>query len=136
MKVPAKELLNIVAHLLHPHLRRPLDLLFPLALDLIVAHYGGDKLMDQCRDNPWSRAIELLEQVITTGCPVVTRLVVLRYLTTLPQSLGNLLVELVPVGNDDHTAVANILFYPPSQPDHQQALARALRVPYDAALAS
>ncbi len=60
-----------------------------------------------------------LEEIVATGCLVVARLVVLRYLTTLPQPLSNLLVELIAVGNDDHTAVANILSYPPSQPDHQ-----------------
>ena len=75
--------------------------------------------MDQRRDDPWCRTIELPEEIVATGCLVVARLVVLRYLTTLPQPLSNLLVELIAVGNDDHTAVANILSYPPSQPDHQ-----------------
>jgi hypothetical protein len=47
----------------------------------------------------------------------------------------NLLVQLVAVGDDEHARVGIVLQDPPRQQHHDDALAAALRVPNDAALA-
>ena len=57
----------------------------------------------------------------------------------LPDALENLLdllVQLGAVGNDQHAAAGNALADPLRQPDHDQALAAALGVPENAALAT
>ena len=51
------------------------------------------------------------------------------------EDLLDLLVQLVAVGDDQHAGVGDVLANPLGQPHHGQALAAALRVPDDAALA-
>ena len=58
----------------------------------------------------------------------------MRLLTRFAEPVGDLLVEFVAVGDDDDTGVRLVLADPLREPDHHQRLARALRVPDDAAL--
>jgi len=48
----------------------------------------------------------------------------------------DLLIQLDAVGDDDHARVGHVFADPLREPDHDQALARALRVPDDAAFAT
>ena len=51
------------------------------------------------------------------------------------KDLLDLLVQFGAVGDDQHPRILHVLAYPLGQPHHRQALAAALRVPDDAALA-
>ena len=51
------------------------------------------------------------------------------------EHLLDLLVQFRAVGDDQHAGILHVLANPLGQPDHRQALARALGVPDDAALA-
>lgn len=46
----------------------------------------------------------------------------------------NLVIQLIPVSDDDHTAVCNVLPDPLGEPDHDERLTGALRVPDDPSL--
>ena len=51
------------------------------------------------------------------------------------EDLLDLLIQFGAVGDDQHAGIGDVLPYPLGQPDHRQALAAALGVPDDAALA-
>ena len=51
------------------------------------------------------------------------------------EHLLDLLVQFRAVGDDQHAGIGDVLPNPLGEPDHDQALAAALRVPDDAALA-
>ena len=94
----------------------------------LLAVFLAAELVDQRADQPRRGGVERGDQVRAALGAVDVFVDALEHLL-------DLLVQLGAVGDDQHAGVGDVLPDPLGQPDHDQALARALGVPDDAALA-
>ena len=93
-----------------------------------VAFLRRAELLDERADQPVTAGLERVHQVRAAAGAADA-------LADALEDLLDLFVQLGAVGDDQHAAVRHALADPLGQPDHRQALAAALRVPDDAALA-
>ena len=84
------------------------------------------ELVDKRRDEPVPARIERCDQIITA-------LGMVRRLPGLLESVRDLLVEFVAVGDDNNPRVIAMFADPLCKPHHHQRLARSLRMPDNAA---
>ena len=84
--------------------------------------------MDQRADEPGCGRVEPVDQVLTTRGAI-------DIFIDAQKDTFDLLIQLCPVGDDQDAGVLYVLAHPFGQPDHGEALAAALGVPDDAALA-
>ena len=100
-----------------------------LVARLVVAVVGGPELVDERAEQRRGVGVELGDEVgAARGAGDV--------LADALEDHLDLLVELDAVGDDEDTGVGDVLADPLGEPDHREALARALGVPHDAALAA
>ena len=95
----------------------------------LLAVFLAAELVDQRAEQPRRGGVQ-------RGDQVGAALGAVDVLVDALEDLLDLLVELGAVGDDEHAGVRHVLADPLGQPDHGQALAAALGVPDDAALAA
>ena len=72
-------------------------------------------------------ALQHLDEMVPTLCPD-------RMLSCILEAILNLLIQLIPVGDNHHAAVIDILPNPLRKPNHREALSGALGMPDNTAL--
>ena len=87
---------------------------------------GDAELVDKRRHQPVRVRVERLDEIIAAHGLV-------GLLSGFSESVGDLLVKFVAVGDDDDAGILLILANPLRKPHHHQRLAGSLRVPDDAA---
>ena len=85
------------------------------------------KFMDKRADQPRFGLVEHRDQLRPASDSA-------DFLASILESAFDLFVQLVAVGDDDHTGIGDILANPLRQPHHREALARTLRMPDDTVL--
>ena len=99
-----------------------------IAADISVRFLFAAELVDQRTEQPWGLCIQLRNQFGADFAALDVLVDALEYLL-------DLFVQLGAVGDHQHAGVFHVFPYPLGQPHHRQALARALGVPDDPALA-
>ena len=89
---------------------------------------GAGEFVHQRADQPLGRLVQGVEQV-GAACGAV------NLLNDTGEDILNLFIEFGAIGDQQHPRIGLMLTNPSSKPHHRQALARALGVPDDAALA-
>ena len=100
----------------------------------IVAGCIVAKLVNQRSDEPRGRIVQLAQKVTATGGVIEGIRLISIEQAAVTETVGDLFVQFVSVGDNDYAGILDVLLNPLGQPDHCEGLAGALGMPDDTAV--